>query len=228
MLKSVVFLCCLISYMVGIRASMIITNSYLFQTLFCLILHRQAHAYKSIGPAALIGERPTWDSRGNGSLYYIDFPGSAVYRYAFDEDTVYRLTIDGPGFITPTASQPNRFIIGLYNAVKVIDWDGRSPTLAPESSEQAIVTGAPDEGLISLLTSPANDLYIGRVGVTHCTVPLSLPVYELLRNGQLATAGDDLQSTGGMLLLDDVVYHIDICDKTLSAFDWDPSTGQLC
>lgn len=63
--------------------------------------------------------------------------GSAYYRYSYDENKVYKTTVDDmdlTGFIQPMRGQKNRFLVGLKGAVSIMNWDGISTKATIEST----------------------------------------------------------------------------------------------
>lgn len=175
-----------------------------------------------------MGKNPIWDSRGNGSVCYVDLFGKAAYRYDFGTDKVYQLIIDNEhriGLLAPVGNAPNQYIVGLGNTATVINWDGQSSSA---TRLRDLFTVAPNIGLTSLSVSPENDLYVGNYASTFCGEPQNLPVYDFLRDGQFAEDGSGFMNTAGLFLLNDTVYQVDACKVSLSAFDWNPSNGRLC
>uniref|UniRef100_A0A182F1R5 Regucalcin n=1 Tax=Anopheles albimanus TaxID=7167 RepID=A0A182F1R5_ANOAL len=88
----------------------------------------EKYQVETIPPFTELGEGPHWDI-ARQSLYYVSLSNGRIYRWDYIEQKVYAATIDGvdeASFIIPVKGQRECFVVGDFNRVVVIRWDGVS------------------------------------------------------------------------------------------------------
>lgn len=179
----------------------------------------------------MVGEKPFWDDDTN-SVYYADFFGGAFYRYSYDEDKVYRMTVDDKRFTTfiqPIAGRKNHFLIGLGGTATIIKWDGHSPKATKVKDVFSIT---PNTNLNALMVDPKNNIVAGGFSNLFCANPVNLLMfhYDSQEKGLYTYDGFRYKTTIGLVLNEkkNVLYHLDACANILTAFDYNPKTGDIC
>lgn len=178
---------------------------------------------------------PHWDA-ATRSLYYVDIAGknSSINRYAFDDDRVYRATIDGAPnlrFILPINCGQNYFLVGIgLKAVKV-QWDGRSPK-ATVLSTLFEIDENPTNLINDVKTDASGRFYGGTNSVDPCDdtkTPTGgfytynkqeLSLHKFFGNVAISNGLTWVEQTSKF-------YYVDSCTYDIKEFDYNAETGNL-
>lgn len=186
-------------------------------------------------PRSTVGEVPHWDDYTR-SLYYIDINGidSSLLRYDYDENRVYRATVDGAPsllFLLPIKCTENQFLVGMDRKAVIVKWDGRSPKAVKIRTLFEV-----DCGTSNVLNDVKIDLfgrfYGGTKSVESCdtNAPPTGAFYEfeegkcakkLFGNVFISNGLTWVRKTGKF-------YYVDSCAYDIIEFDYNPVTGDLC
>lgn len=181
-------------------------------------------------PDAWTPYNPYWDDDSQ-SLYFADVLSVLLYRYSHKENKVYTTTANGlnrPAFLIPIHGSPARFLTSTNGSMLVIvKWDGHSSAAA---IERTVATLPSDQFFNSAFVAPNGDLYTGTYAPTLCNIQSKMPYYRYSKSDGLVKIADNFRSTVGSFLVERTctMYQLDGCTKILSAFRWNPSTGNLC
>lgn len=178
---------------------------------------------------ALFNQNPYWDEKTN-SVYFVDLFGKLLYCYNHSTNEVRWLMVEGivkPGFFMPIRGSHHLYAVGANDTAYLINWDGLSRI---GIIDQEIFHIKRDSFLTSAWVSSRGEFYVGNNGPDRCSGEPEFEQYGFTANNRLNVFADQYVSTVGAVLVerDRTFYHLDTCRKSISAFDWNPSTGSLC
>lgn len=177
-------------------------------------------------PEALDPVNPHFDIATN-SAYFADYFGVLLFRYSLDEQKVYTCKVDGvtnSTFIVPVQDAEGLFLVGSDGSGVLVRWDGFSDT---GYIERTVFTVAPDTIINSVHVTPSGNLYVGNYGPKHCAVDSEYSLYKFTVETGLVEIANHYQSSVGIAIVDNKLYHFDGCSQILRAFDIDPETEEL-
>lgn len=172
-----------------------------------------------------------WDSKSQ-SAYATDFVSlpdvNSIFRYDYNTQIFYAATISGeisPSFIWPIEGCNDEFVAGLDGVIKLIRWNGVSPTAT------VIRTVLTAYGHMNyFLADRAGRLFFGTLNNTlFCAANNDYAFYRYSKGSVTKLIGGLKTTTG--LAIDynrNKFYHADACSYEISKFDYDPKTGDIC
>lgn len=168
-----------------------------------------------------------WDDETN-SLYYSDYYGDSIFRYAYEENRTYRATVTNGsiiGFILPIDGDTEHFVAGMGRTAGIIRWDGQS---SKATREDDLFNIAPNTNLLGVGVGPNNEIYGGGLSHRFCGIPANLSFYEY--TNELRSVNRRLKSTTGIEINEkrNILYHLDSCTKTILGYDYNSQNGALC
>ncbi|XP_031627012.1 uncharacterized protein LOC116343211 isoform X2 [Contarinia nasturtii] len=183
-----------------------------------------------------------WDD-DTQSLYFVNFftsdNQSSIYRYSTPDEILYSAYIEGvtsPAFIIPTNKMCKKcnkcnkqfFAVGVGSDVIIIKWNGRS-TKAKVIKTLFTVDDTSMRFDIGVADSKGR-FYGGTLSPKFCNSNPSRSFYRFIKNKGVDRLFGNLQSTSGIVFNEHLnkIYHLDSCQLTISGFDWDPKTGDIC
>lgn len=183
---------------------------------------------------------PTYDAQSK-NMYLVNFVTSgdepSIFRYNTRNGDFHAANIIGqnsPSVIIPVRKKSKKFhnlyAVGVGHDMFVISWDGIS------SSAQVVDT---------LFSLEANDnfsrinfgrtdskgrLYVGTISLNFCNTSPQSSFYRYIAGEGVVRIFSGVYSTTGIAINEDAqeLYHLDVCTLILSAFKWDPATGDIC
>ncbi|XP_055295199.1 uncharacterized protein LOC129564971 [Sitodiplosis mosellana] len=170
-----------------------------------------------------------WDAQTQ-SIYAVDFVSptgvNSIYRYDYNTGQIYGAQITGeqsPSFIYPVEGCDNEFVVGLLGVVKVIRWDGVSPT--------ATVVRTLFEAYGHLNYAYAEKkgrLFTGTLNrTTFCAADNVYATYRYAKY-QLTTIFTNMKITTGLINYElNKFYHGDACRYQIVELDYDCKTGDV-
>lgn len=190
------------------------------------------------GPKPLFGESPHWDA-ATQSLYYIDLfdNKTGLYRYDFATNRIYSAGIPNeesmPGFILPIDGRKDTFIVGLDHDIKVIKWDGVSPTVQSECTQITVNADIKTNRLHDTHVDPYGNLYCGLSRLSFCDTEskaASGRVYKSTDGKTAEVIFNDVNAPNTLVWNTEKnkVYFSDTCRNQVREYDWDPETTALC
>lgn len=170
-----------------------------------------------------------WDAETQ-RLYYVDLFDRQIISYDFGTQHLYTLSIDGiekPAIFLPLANSTNKYLASSNDEAFIVEWDGQSQDVRIGSDVFSVPAGS---NVDSVSVGPNGKVYVGDFGPRYCLESARFGFYGLGDNNELKAYGDGfVTSVGGVVIESDrIYYHMDTCAKKLSAFTWDPATGDLC
>lgn len=161
-----------------------------------------------------------------------DILAKNLYRYSYDDNTVYTTTADGviqPSLLYPIQHSSNRFLTSTTQpqpALVIIEWDGKSATANLTETVQTFPNG---QLLNYGYVGPNGDLFIGTFTAELCHSSAIMPFYRYSADDGLEVITSNLVSTSGVYLMErtQTLYLVDGCQKKLYAFDWSRATGKI-
>lgn len=212
----------------------IIQFIYSFHVLF--FLFKLAYRVERLpSPRSTVGEVPHWDVKTR-SLYYVDINGfnSSLLRYDFDENYVYRATIDGAPsllFLHPIKCMKNMFLVGIDRTVITAKWDGRSSKATPLQTLFQVDNGTTN--IFNDIKTDANGrFYGGTKSVESCDTNNSpTGAFYRYENGKCLTKlFENIYISNGLTWVrkTNKFYYVDSCTYDIKEFDYNPKTGDLC
>lgn len=167
-----------------------------------------------------------WDS-DKEMLYFIDFAGQRFYQYSWNENTTRRLTADGilnPTIFIPIAGSDDTYVICELATVYIMRWDGQS-----DKGEviETLFSISNDKMLDGVLTTAEGEIFTGTKSLDYCNGPPVESFYRYTRANGLEVFGSHYKSFTGIVIVDDILYHMDGCDNKLYAWDIHPITRAL-
>lgn len=173
-----------------------------------------------------------WDEPTQ-SLYFIDLftagEKPSLFRYDYKTGKIFSANIVGesmPSFFVPVEGCQNEFIVGLAHDVKVIQWDGASTS----ASVQRTLFKVAEPHMNLALTDQHGRLYVGTFdNKRFCSTTPNNTMYRFSKN-QLTPLFNTVRTTNGIAInrKTNKLYQVDSCEYTISEFDYDPVTGDIC
>lgn len=185
---------------------------------------------------------PVWDD-DTQSLYYINFfavdPEPAIYRYSYRDDMTYSAVIPGSGtigFVYPARQGckdcADLFLIGNSNDVSVVKWDGKSPQAQVVGKELISIEPNNTQTHVNLaLADRHGRLYVGTFSLQFCAAPTAdSSLYRYTNDRGLTRLFTGVRATSGIAIDYNArkLYHVGGCNLLLTAYDYDPKTGDIC
>lgn len=146
--------------------------------------------------------------------------------YSYTDKTVHTLLIEdvaNPAIFLPVRGTTDQYLVSSNGSTFLMQWDGESDTVQ-KGNTLFDLPGHVDSAYVG----PNGRLYVGNFATSYC---LDTPTFGLFRysaESGLAQYSNDLGSTVGGVIIDSTYYHLDACEKKLSAYNLDPDTGNLC
>lgn len=185
---------------------------------------------------------PVWDDHTQ-SLYFIDFLSnasqkSAIYRYSYRNGIVYSASIPGAqtvGFVYPVREGckecSDLFAVGSGRDIIFIKWDGKSPQAQVVGQKLFSIEPDNPKGHTNIAVADRHGrIYIGPFSLEFCSAPPTQLFYRYTNKRGLERLFTGLRATTGIAIDEDAgkLYHIDGCSFVLTAYDYDPKTGDIC
>lgn len=129
--------------------------------------------------------------------------------------------------IIPVKGFRNQFAVGLEAAVKVVQWDGRSPN-ANVIRNVFSVNGSNNMNYAAV--GPNGRLYAGTFGAELCSSVANSSLYSFSRKAGVQTVFTGMKMNLGFAWYakKQKFYYLDSCQFRITEFDWDPKTGMIC
>lgn len=152
---------------------------------------------------------------------------------------LYSATIPGAqtvGFVYPVREGckecTDLFAVGSGRDAILVKWDGKSPQ-AQVVGSQKLFSVEPDNprGQTNIaMADRYGRLYEGPSSMEFCSAPPNQSFYRYTNKRGLERLFTGVQATTGIAIDEDAgkLYHIDGCSFVLTAYDYDPKTGDIC
>lgn len=182
-----------------------------------------------------VGEVPHWDVKTR-SLYYVDIAGNAssLLRYDYDENRVYKATIEGAPsllFLLPIKCTKDQFLVGINRSAVIVRWDGRSPKAIPIRTLFEVDCGTTNI-FNDIKTDAHGRFYGGTKSVEQCGLdePATGGFYKFEKGKCLKKFFGNVSISNGLTWVrkTNKFYYVDSCAYDIKEFDYDPETGDLC
>lgn len=178
---------------------------------------------------------PYWDIPTQ-SLYWVNFIsyGSqpVIFRYSYNDNTVYPAYLPGVNSISfIVANEDGTFTIGTGNTVQTIQWDGLSSNVTFISNKFSLDTNLPSALVAYARSSPEGRFFGGTISSSYCVIDdfSSHSVYRYDKQNGLVKVISGTYTVG--IAFDPVkkiMYHLAPCRFYITAYDWNPETGDIC
>lgn len=158
----------------------------------------------------------------------VDLFGAALVSYSYIDNSFRTITVEGidnPAIFLPVSGTTDQYVVSTNETAFLIQWDGESDT----ASKGDILFEMPGH-IDSAFVGPNGNFYVGDFDTSYCLHAPTYGLYSYSAQDGLSSYANDFGSTvGGVIIEEDqIYYHLDACQHELSAFDWDPVTGDLC
>lgn len=177
----------------------------------------------AITPDAIALGNPFWDV-STEKLYFVDFIGKLLFCYSWRTNTTQTLTIDGlkqATFFVPIKDSPGHFAVSAGGSGWVVYWDGSSDR---GNIVRKLFTIDPNLTMDGSFTSSEGELFVGTVSPSHCSGTPTHGFYRYTPANGLEQISNGYVSSTGVIIVGDILYHLDGCAKNLTAWDIDPIT----
>lgn len=200
-----------------------------------------------------VANSPIWDDETQ-SLYFVNFITSenqpSIFRYSFLDGGFYSAYIEGvtsPSFIVPLRKNGKKcsnckksknankcndqyFAVGA-DEVLIVKWNGMSTeaivvgtafTVERNRAESRFdACGMPDR---------RGRFFGGTISPQICNATAIQSLYRYTDDGGLVNLVSGLKSSTGIVFDEKrrTMYHLDTCQLLITAYDWDPETGDIC
>lgn len=199
-----------------------------------------------------LSHSPFWDDETQ-SLYFVNFITSenqaSIFRYSFLDGVFYSAFIEGvtsPSFILPLRKKCKKckecdksknankyndqyFAVGTGD-VLIVKWNGMS-------TKATVVKTAFTDGrnrALSRFDTATPDrrgrFFGGTLEPEFCNATVIQSFYRYTDDGGLVELISGLKSSTGTVFDEErrTMYHLDSCQLLITAYDWDPETGDIC
>lgn len=177
-------------------------------------------------PQALTQQNAFWDSVTR-SVYFSDTLIQNLYRYSLDDDKMYSFTVAGltlPSVIVPISGSCDQYFIGANGSAYIVEWDGQSST---GNIKRPLFSVTQNTIVMAVAATPTGELYLGTYSINHCTTDSNKSLYKYSAEDGLIEIANHYRSTNGIAIIGNTLYQLDGCERTLSAFDRNPCSGDL-
>lgn len=179
-------------------------------------------------------EGPHWDAKSK-SLYYVDIPAPAIFRYDTKNGEIYKAKIkdnDEPlGFIIPVVERDDEFIVGAGKEIVVIRWDRRSALASVVRVLGEVDKFKVDNRINDGKCDPHGRLFFGTMGeVKNAKKNPTGSFFHFSVEGATKTLKTSIGISNGLTWNEKLgkFYYIDSTAQDVKVFDYDSSTGNLC
>ncbi|XP_031163500.1 regucalcin isoform X2 [Sander lucioperca] len=175
---------------------------------------------------ALIGEGPVWEE-SEQTLLFVDIAGHKIHRWSPTTNQMQSVeTEDSVGFVVPRMS--GGYVAGVGRCIVAVDWSTEMMTSLVEVDEDK-----PTNRLNDGKVDPTGRLLAGTMGKEE------RPAEVQKGQGSLFSMTSDLTVTRHLRQVDisngldwsldqKTFFYIDSLSLTVDAFDYDPTTGNIC
>lgn len=186
---------------------------------------------------------PHWDDQTQ-NLFFVNRKAvgnePVIFRYDNREDALFGATIhsiDSVSFILPIESKTHDlFAIGTEQGVLIIRWNGRFGTAEVVNTFFKMDANIPGAITGYATSAPAKRFFGGTFFKQLCNTSMagSSSFYRYDRPNGLTQLVNGLTYTGGIAFDENthknlnILYHLDVCQMKIAAFDHDPRTGDIC
>lgn len=188
-------------------------------------------------PKSNIGTRPHWDEASQ-SLFYTDIYGTeaSILRYDANEDKVYAATIDQEpvvSFIIPVANTTDKYAIGIGQRVGIIHWDGKSSKACLESIAFQVDHGKNGTRFNDAKADPTGRFYGGTMRLEALGSLFEIAsgtFYRYTREEGSTALLHNIFISNGMTWdeKNNKFYYIDSGIMDVKAYDYEPTSGNIC
>lgn len=170
-----------------------------------------------------------WDKETN-RIFTVDLFGKHLLTYSYGDRRVRALLVDSvesPAVFLPLQNTTDWYLVSSNGTTFVMQWDGHSNVT---HKLDTVFDVAANSHVDSAYAGPNGRLYVGNFGPQYCLEPQRrFGLYSYSKDGLTAYNESFLTTVGGVVIQENnPYYHLDACKKKLSAFKWDPETGDLC
>jgi len=172
-----------------------------------------------------LGEGPHWDAEKQ-ELFLVDIDGHKVVRYVPATDELFSVTLDGRvSPVVPIAGSPNKYIVGVEQELKILEWDGRS-TYPTSLTSIERMNEVPTTRFNDGKCDPRGRLVAGTYDTSGGT---GGNLYSLNANGDLSKLESGIKISNGLSWSADqrTMYYTDTQTGRVDAFDYDIETGKV-
>lgn len=184
---------------------------------------------------------PFWDDHSL-NLYLVNFitqsaNETALFRYSFVDGRFYSATLRGrtsPSFIVPIsencATCKDLFVVGVMHDVVIVRWDGVSPQAEVVNTIFSVETDNDLSRLDIARPDSSGRLYFGTFSNKICGDDPKYSLYRYDKARGVVRLFGSIKTTGGLVFDEKakLMYHMDTCSAIITAFDYDPKTGDIC
>lgn len=137
-----------------------------------------------------------------------------------------------PSFVIPLEKPKNRYAIGIDNSVKLVDWNGVSPTA---NVVDVLIQVEQANGNKTHFNDAKADsegrFYGGTMSIKVCNFATNVygGLYERSKKNGLKILDDRIKVSNGLTWDEDLgfFYYVDSCTLTIKVFDYNKKTGEI-
>lgn len=170
------------------------------------------------------------------SLYYIDIDdyNSSLLRYDYNENRVYRATVDNAPtllFLLPIEYTNDQFLVGIDRKAVIVQWNGRSSKATRIRTLFEVDCGTSNV-FNDIKTDNYGRFYGGTKSVPSCDTNIKPTgaFYSYERGKCLKKLFGNVAISNGLTWnkKTNKFYYVDSCTYDLKEFDYNPINGIIC